>query len=148
MSTAPSFGKVTKEKRWHARSKYKHDNGGVNLLIEFSGDERVGQSFSFHRCYNKRGGWICCAVRISNSSYAIGWWQIVLGINIWSQLTNCEHSHASNDHTFDIFSWASCCVSSTALVLWWLYNISLTHYKQNSIGLHWFWQKVCTCQQK
>lgn len=55
MSTAPSFGKVTKEKCCHARSKYKHDNGGVNLLIEFSGDERVGQSFSFHRCYTKRG---------------------------------------------------------------------------------------------
>ena len=51
-----SFGKVTKEKRCHARGKYKHDNGGVNLLMEISGVERVGHSFSFHRCYTEGGG--------------------------------------------------------------------------------------------
>jgi hypothetical protein len=54
-SQNPSFGKVTKEKQCHARGKYKHDNGGVNLLMEISGVERVGHSFSFHRCYTKGG---------------------------------------------------------------------------------------------
>ena len=40
-----SFGKVIREKRCDARGKYKNGDGGVNLLMAVSGDERVGQSF-------------------------------------------------------------------------------------------------------
>jgi hypothetical protein len=50
-----SFGKVTREKCCDARSKYKNGNRGVNLLMAILGNERVGQSVSFHRCYIKRG---------------------------------------------------------------------------------------------
>ena len=51
-----SFGKVTREKRCNACSKYKHGHGGVNLLIAILGDERVGHSFSFHSICCTNGG--------------------------------------------------------------------------------------------
>ena len=50
-----SFGKVTREKRCDARGVYKNGDGGVNLLMAISGDERAGQSFSFHKCYTEGG---------------------------------------------------------------------------------------------
>ena len=42
------FRKVTKEKRCHAHGKYKHDNGGVNLLMEILGDEMRGLANPSH----------------------------------------------------------------------------------------------------
>ena len=49
------FGKVTREKRCNATGKYKKGEGSVSLLMAISGDERAGQSFSFHRCYTEGG---------------------------------------------------------------------------------------------
>jgi hypothetical protein len=46
---------VAQEKRYNAHGKYKNGNEGVNLLMAILGDERVGQSFSFHRCLMKGG---------------------------------------------------------------------------------------------
>ncbi len=55
-----SFGKVTREKSCDARGKYKNDDGGVNLLMAISGDERDGHSFLLHKCYNKGGTDLLC----------------------------------------------------------------------------------------
>jgi hypothetical protein len=49
------FGKVTREKQCDARGKYKKGEGSVSLLMAISGNERAGQSFSFHRCYTEGG---------------------------------------------------------------------------------------------
>ncbi len=49
------FGKVTREKRCDARGKYKKGERSVSLLMAISGDERAGQTFSFHRCYTEGG---------------------------------------------------------------------------------------------
>jgi hypothetical protein len=49
------FGKVTREKRCDARGKYKKGAGSVSLLMAISGDERVGEAFSFHRCFTEGG---------------------------------------------------------------------------------------------
>ena len=47
------FGKVTRERRCDARGKYKKGAGSVSLLTAISGDERVGEAFSFHRCFTE-----------------------------------------------------------------------------------------------
>ena len=47
------FGKVVRERRCDATGKYINGSDGVNLLMSISGDERVGQAFSFHRCYTE-----------------------------------------------------------------------------------------------
>jgi hypothetical protein len=49
------FGKVIREKRCNARGKYKKGEGSVSLLMAISGDERVDEAFSFHRCFTKGG---------------------------------------------------------------------------------------------
>ena len=49
------YGKVIREKRCDARGKYKKGEGSVSLLMAISGDERVGQAFSFHRCFVEGG---------------------------------------------------------------------------------------------
>jgi hypothetical protein len=49
------FGKVTWERRCDARGKYKKGVGSVSLLMAISGDERVGEAFSFHRCFTEGG---------------------------------------------------------------------------------------------
>jgi len=49
------FSKVVREKRCNTRGKYKKGEGCVSLLMAISGDEGVGQSFSFHRCYTEGG---------------------------------------------------------------------------------------------
>lgn len=49
------FGKVTRAKRCDARGKYKKGAGSVSLLMAISGDERVGEAFSFHRCFTEGG---------------------------------------------------------------------------------------------
>ena len=38
-----------------ARGKYKKGAGSVSLLMAISGDERVGEAFSFHRCFTEGG---------------------------------------------------------------------------------------------
>ena len=38
-----------------ARGKYKKGAGSVSLLMAISGDERVGEAFSFHRCFTEEG---------------------------------------------------------------------------------------------
>jgi hypothetical protein len=81
-----TFGKVTREKCCYARGNYKNGNGGVNLLMAISGDERVGQSFSFHKCYTKGGMDLLCFF-ILCSNYATGWWQTVQGANCCSGWT-------------------------------------------------------------
>ena len=47
------FGKVMREKQCNATGKYVHGSQGVDLLMAISEDERVGQDFSFHRCYTE-----------------------------------------------------------------------------------------------
>ena len=47
------FGKVMREKQCNATGKYVHGSQGVDLLMAISGDEHVGQAFSFHRCYTE-----------------------------------------------------------------------------------------------
>ena len=49
------FGKVIREKRCDARGKYKKGEGAVSLLMAISGNERVGEAFSFHGCFTKGG---------------------------------------------------------------------------------------------
>jgi hypothetical protein len=49
------FGKMTRERRCYARGKYKKGAGSVSLLMAISGDERVGEAFSFHRCFTEGG---------------------------------------------------------------------------------------------
>ncbi len=46
---------MMREKRCGARGKYKKGEGSVSLLMAISGNERAGQSFSFHRCYTEEG---------------------------------------------------------------------------------------------
>ena len=41
--------------RCDARGKYKKGEGSISLLMSISGDERAGQTFSFHRCYTEGG---------------------------------------------------------------------------------------------
>jgi hypothetical protein len=50
-----SKGEVIREKRCDARDKYKKGEGSVSLLMAISGNERVGQAFSFHRCFTEGG---------------------------------------------------------------------------------------------
>jgi len=47
------FGKVAREKLCDASGKYMNESDGIDLLMAISGDERVDQAFSFHRCYTK-----------------------------------------------------------------------------------------------
>jgi len=49
------FGEVTRERRCDAQGKYKKGAGSVSLLMAISGDERVGEAFSFHRCFTEGG---------------------------------------------------------------------------------------------
>jgi len=49
------FGKVTRERQCDALGKYKKGAGSVSLLMAISGDERVGEAFSFHRCFTEGG---------------------------------------------------------------------------------------------
>ena len=49
------FGKVTWERCCDAQGKYKKGAGFVSLLMVISGDEGVGEAFSFHRCFAERG---------------------------------------------------------------------------------------------
>ena len=49
------FGKVTRERCCDARGKYQKGAGTVSLLMVILGDERVGEAFSFHRCYTEGG---------------------------------------------------------------------------------------------
>jgi hypothetical protein len=81
-----SFRKVTREKRCDACGKYKNGNGGKNLFMAISGDERDGPSFLFHECYT-RGGTDLLIFFILCSSYAIGWRRTALGANFCSQWT-------------------------------------------------------------
>ena len=37
------------------RGKYKKGEGSISLLMSISGNERAGQTFSFHRCYTEGG---------------------------------------------------------------------------------------------
>ncbi len=67
-----NFGKVTRERRCDARGKYKKGVGSVSLLMAISGDARVGEAFSFHRCFTE-GDQICGASTISCRIYWIGW---------------------------------------------------------------------------
>ncbi len=50
-----TFGKVTRKRHCDARGKYKKGAGSVSLLIAISGDKRVGEAFSFHRCFTEGG---------------------------------------------------------------------------------------------
>mgnify|MGYP006203868831 CR=1 FL=1 len=49
------FGKVTWERCFDAQGKYKKGAGSVSLLMAILGDERVGEAFSFHRCFVEGG---------------------------------------------------------------------------------------------
>jgi hypothetical protein len=69
------FRKVIREKRYGARGKYKKGEGSVSLLMAISGNEREGESFSFHRCFLE-GEAICPDSTISYWSCSIGSMQI------------------------------------------------------------------------
>jgi hypothetical protein len=45
------LGKVTQERCCNARGKYKKGVGSKSLMMAILGDERVGEAFSFHRCF-------------------------------------------------------------------------------------------------
>ena len=49
------YGKVTRQRRCDARGKYRKGAGTISLLMAISGDERVGEAFSFHRTYTEGG---------------------------------------------------------------------------------------------
>ena len=49
------FGKMTRERRCDVRGKYKKGASSLSLLMAISGDERVGEAFSFHRCFTEGG---------------------------------------------------------------------------------------------
>ena len=49
------FEKVTWKRHCDARGKYRKGVGSVSLLMAILGDERVGEAFSFHRCFTVWG---------------------------------------------------------------------------------------------
>jgi len=49
------FGKMTRERQCDVRGKYKKGASSLSLLMAISGDERVGEAFSFHRCFTEGG---------------------------------------------------------------------------------------------
>ncbi len=75
-----NFRKVTREKRCNACGEYINGNKGVNLLMAILGDEMVGQSFSFHKCYTNGGADLLRSFDFM-LSYAIGWRKTSMGVN-------------------------------------------------------------------
>jgi hypothetical protein len=47
------FGKIVREKQCYITGKYINGSQGVDLLMAISGNERMDQAFSFHRCYTE-----------------------------------------------------------------------------------------------
>jgi hypothetical protein len=47
------FGKVVREKQCDTARKYINRSQGVDLLMAISGNERMDQAFSFHKCYTE-----------------------------------------------------------------------------------------------
>jgi hypothetical protein len=110
-----SFGKVTREKCCNAHGKYKNGNGGVNLLMAISGDERDGH-FSFHKCYTK--GWMDLLPFFDFMLKLCDWLAVNYpGRQFFVHDGQLEHPQAPNDHSFDLFPLSLCCVSCTVLVL-------------------------------
>ena len=66
------YGKVTRQRRCDARGKYRKGAGTISLLMAISGDERVGEAFSFHRTYTE-GVQTSGDFTITCLNYVIGW---------------------------------------------------------------------------
>jgi hypothetical protein len=47
------FGKVVRDKQCNTAGKYINGSQGVNLLMAIAGNERMDQTFLFHRCYTE-----------------------------------------------------------------------------------------------